>query len=136
MPRALPLALLVALSGCASSASSAAPGSTKSELCAQADEARQRWQAAFDAARACDPDVANSCSEAGFVTELCNCNVPANADAALRAAAQSARDEALNAAIACAAPAGLSCSPGCQGGVRGTICTRTGPTTGICTFAP
>jgi hypothetical protein len=69
------------------------------------------------------------------VRELCGCDVPAGPDAALRAAALSARDDALEAIQTCNPLAGAPCDMGCRTIVRVT-CERTGPTTGICTFAP
>jgi hypothetical protein len=108
MRRALAFALLVVLAGCA--------GGADADPCVRADEARARWQAAFDAARACDPNAATSCSPGGYVRELCGCEVPAAGSASLRAAADAARDEALQASLSCS-PGGLVCPTGCVGAV-------------------
>lgn len=100
------------------------------------------YASAFAAARACDPSAGAAPCLGSTVTERCGCALPANADAAKRAALAMALAE-LEAAekaqqSACDAGAGFACSDGCAGAPgpsAALACVATGDAgVGVCGY--
>jgi hypothetical protein len=119
LPRILALAAVL-LAGCASSSS----GSSATDPCTAGRNAlaasEAAYEAAFAAARACDPAAGATQCPGSTVTDRCGCALPSNADATKRAAlAKALADwQAANQAEqgACDGGGGIPCPAGCVGG--------------------
>ncbi len=141
LPRALALALATAialLAGCSSSSASATdPCAAARDVVAVRDSA---YQAAFAAARACDPSAGAAQCPGSTVSERCGCPLPSNADATKRATLTTALAD-LEAAetaqsAACGGFVGTPCPGGCPGAVGPTAaCVSTGDAGGgVCGY--